>query len=302
MRRKSWRKELADEAEVGENNDSDDESEDDDGPRAHAVSAPVFTNARRKKRTPASSSSGVLTGGLTFCHHCRSTTRRPKMRCTLIKASTEMRCRNLFCDRCIENRYPQLTFDRSAEDFECPACCNYCNCSLCSRKRGEAYIPERNGGWRSWIARQGGSHRAAPTPTKKSKSNNLGMAPAATKTTKKPVIMTTTPTPDAEVFDGSWSATAVFTVSGEPLGSAFLQGNKARIVPVSQPTASPAAATSTPRTAAIAKTPACVYRETAQDVGAPRIPSGSRPRPAGAAEEKDEGEGEGEDGGPGTPG
>ncbi|KAH9014035.1 hypothetical protein EDB84DRAFT_859804 [Lactarius hengduanensis] len=42
MRRKSWRKELADEAEVGENNDSDDESEDDDGPRAHAVSAPVF--------------------------------------------------------------------------------------------------------------------------------------------------------------------------------------------------------------------------------------------------------------------
>ncbi|KAH9069513.1 hypothetical protein EDB83DRAFT_2372806 [Lactarius deliciosus] len=36
----------------------------------------------------------------------------------------------------------------------------------------------------------------------------------------------TTPTTDAEVFDGSWSATAVFTVSGEPLGSAFLQGNK----------------------------------------------------------------------------
>ncbi|KAH9069477.1 hypothetical protein EDB83DRAFT_2373413, partial [Lactarius deliciosus] len=72
------------------------------------------------------------------------TTRRPKMRCTLIKASTEMRCRNLLCDRCIENRYPQLTFDRSAEDFECPACCNYCNhcnCSLCSRRRGEAYIP-----------------------------------------------------------------------------------------------------------------------------------------------------------------
>ncbi|KAH9036072.1 hypothetical protein EDB84DRAFT_1197633 [Lactarius hengduanensis] len=168
------------------------------------------------------------------------------MRCTLIKASTEMRCRNLFCDRRIEKRYPQLTFDRAAEDFECPACRNYCNCSLCSRKRGEAYIPERSGGWRSWIARQGGSHRAAPIPAKKSKSNNLGTAPAATKTTKKPAIMTTTTTPDAEVFDGSWSATAVFTVSGEPLGSAFLQGNKARIVPVSQPTASPATATTTP--------------------------------------------------------
>ncbi|KAH9041038.1 hypothetical protein EDB85DRAFT_1923655, partial [Lactarius pseudohatsudake] len=146
MRRKSWRKELADEAEVGDNDDSDDEGDDDDGLRAHAISAPVFTGARRKKRTPASSSSGALPGGLSSCYHCRSTTRRPKMRCTLIKASTEMRCRNLFCDRCIEKRhalhpflrmqymflthlerrYPQLTFDRSAEDFECPACRNYC--------------------------------------------------------------------------------------------------------------------------------------------------------------------------------
>ncbi|KAH9167682.1 hypothetical protein EDB89DRAFT_1996256 [Lactarius sanguifluus] len=63
------------------------------------------------------------------------------MRCTLIKASPDKRCRNLFCDRCIEKRYPELTFD-SAEDFECPACCNYCNCP---RKRGEAYIRERDG-------------------------------------------------------------------------------------------------------------------------------------------------------------
>ncbi|KAH9167670.1 hypothetical protein EDB89DRAFT_107686 [Lactarius sanguifluus] len=251
MRRKSWRKELADEAEVGHNDDSDldsdDEGDHDDGPRAHAISAPVFTNARRKKRMPATSSSAMPPGGVTFCHHCRGTTRRPKMRCTLIKASTDKPCCNLFCDRCIEKRYPQLTFDRSAEDFERPACCNYCNCSLCSRKRGEAYIPERNGGWRSWIARQGGTHSAAPTPAKKSMRNNLGTAPAARKTTKKPAMMTTTTsTTDAEVFDGSRSATAVFMVSGEPLGSAFLQGNEARIVPVSQPTASPAAATTTP--------------------------------------------------------
>ncbi|KAH9019907.1 hypothetical protein EDB83DRAFT_2433635, partial [Lactarius deliciosus] len=91
------------------------------------------------------------------------------MRYTLIKASTDEQCRNLFCDLCIDKRYPQLTFDRSVEDFECPACRNYCNCSLYSRKRGEAYFPERDGGWRSWIARQGSSHRAAPFPTNKSK-------------------------------------------------------------------------------------------------------------------------------------
>ncbi|KAH9069586.1 hypothetical protein EDB83DRAFT_439816 [Lactarius deliciosus] len=38
-------------------------------------------------------------------------------------------------------------------------------------------------------------------------------------------------------------------------------------------------------TAAIAKTLACAHWETAQDGGAARVPSGSRPRPAGAAEE-----------------
>ncbi|KAH9036066.1 hypothetical protein EDB84DRAFT_1437744 [Lactarius hengduanensis] len=286
MRRKSWRKELADEAEVGHNDDSDNEGDDDDGPRAHAI--PVFTNARRKNRTPASSSSGVLAGGLTFCHHCRSTTRRPKMRCTLIKASTEM-------------RWPQPILR-----------------SLHRETRGEAYIPERNGGWRSWIARQGGSHSAAPTPAKKSKSNNLGTTPAATKTTKKPAIMATTTTTDAEVFDGSWSATAVFTVSGEPLGSAFLQTNKARIVPVSQPTASPATATTTPSApASFTSSPIAEPTQEQQQsqrrqhgfIGKPRKTWGrlvSLPDPdhdqLEQQKKKTKGKGEGEDGGPGTPG
>ncbi|KAH9019915.1 hypothetical protein EDB83DRAFT_119714 [Lactarius deliciosus] len=77
---------------------------------------PVFTNARRKKCSPASSPSGVLPCGLTLCHHYRCKTPLPKMRCMLIKASTDEQCRNLFCDLCIDKRYPQLTFDRSVED------------------------------------------------------------------------------------------------------------------------------------------------------------------------------------------
>ncbi|KAI9436041.1 hypothetical protein H4582DRAFT_496407 [Lactarius indigo] len=245
MRRKSWRKELADEVEVRHNDDSDNESSNDDGPRTHAISAPALTNARRKKRTPASSSSGVLPGGLTFCHHCRRKTPRPKMRCTLIKTSRDEQCRNLFCDLCIEKRYPQLTFDRTAGDFECPVCRNYCNCSHCSRKRGEAYVPERDGGWRSWLACQGGSHRAAPTPASKSSKSKEPVSVPPPPPAKQRPAKTTTTTTDAQVFDASWSATAVFTVSGEPLGSAFLHGNKARIVPVSQPTASPPPAATT---------------------------------------------------------
>ncbi|KAI9436837.1 hypothetical protein H4582DRAFT_362379 [Lactarius indigo] len=265
MRRKSWRKELADEVEVRHNDDSDNESSNDDGPRAHAISAPALTNAHRKKRTLASSSSCVLPGGLTFCHHCRRKTPRPKMRCTLIKTSRDEQCRNLFCDLCIEkryafhpslhiqyifltlleHRYPQLTFDRTAGDFECPVCRNYCNCSHCSRKRGEAYVPERDGGWRSWLARQGGSHRAAPTPASKSSKSKAPVSVPPPPAIQRPAKATTTTT-DAQVFDASWSATTVFTVSGEPLGSAFLHGNKARIVPVSQPTASPAPTAATP--------------------------------------------------------
>ncbi len=61
-------------------------------------------------------------------------------------------------------------------------------------------------------------------------------------------------TADTQVFDRSGSATAVFTVSGEPLGSAFLHVNKARIVPDPQATVSPsAAATTTVATSSIPK-------------------------------------------------
>ncbi|KAH8983644.1 hypothetical protein EDB92DRAFT_2106234 [Lactarius akahatsu] len=146
---------------------------------------------------------------------------------TLTKASTDEQCPNLFCGLCIEIQYPESTFDRTVEDFECPACCNYCNCSLCSWERGEAYISERDGGWRSWIARQGGSYRTAPIPAKKSKNKDPGAAQVPATTMRRATTMTTTMA-DAEVFD--WEL--------ERDGSVH-----ARIVPVSQHTASPAAAT-----------------------------------------------------------
>ena len=64
----------------------------------------------------------------------------------------------------LARRYPQLTFDLFADTFACPACSGYCNCSLCAPKRGEKYVPEREGGWRSWIAQQGGGSYLATVP------------------------------------------------------------------------------------------------------------------------------------------
>lgn len=99
---------------------------------------------------------------------------------------------------------------------------------------------------------------------------------------------TTTPTAAAtnvQVFDSSWSATAVFTVSGEPLDNEFLHGNTAHVVPVQQQITVPlpppvllpvTSLTSELSVAGAAKAPVLFHRETAQGVGSARVPPRSR--------------------------
>jgi hypothetical protein len=129
--------------------------------------APGLLNARPKKRRRPLPSSGSMT----YCHHCRCNTRKPKMRCTLIDTSASERCRTIYRDSGTEKRYtmrlilphklsnsrspgtqvPDITFNLFAET--CPFCSGYCNCSLCAPKRGEKYVPERNrGGSRGRVA------------------------------------------------------------------------------------------------------------------------------------------------------
>jgi hypothetical protein len=106
VRRKRRRKLLSDETEAEhqvKHDDGEHESEE-DGSRAHAIStpAPGLLNARPKKRRRTLPTSGSMT----YCHHCRCNTRRPKMRCTLmIDASAGEQCRKIYCDSCIEKRY-----------------------------------------------------------------------------------------------------------------------------------------------------------------------------------------------------
>jgi hypothetical protein len=91
-RKKSWRKALAESYEAAAAEDSDNKDEDVEGTQPVSSSLP----------SPQSSV-------LSFCHHCRRKTRRPKMRCTLIIKSGE-RCRKLYCDLCIERRCGSFFF------------------------------------------------------------------------------------------------------------------------------------------------------------------------------------------------
>ena len=108
---------FPDESETEYRNRHDDDDDDhksdeaDSCTRAISAPAPALLDARPEKRrrtttTPSSSSSTW-----SFCHHCRCKSRRPKMRCSVIVASTSERCRKLYCDGCIEKRYAaQLPF------------------------------------------------------------------------------------------------------------------------------------------------------------------------------------------------
>jgi hypothetical protein len=145
------------------------------------------------------------------------------------------------------SRYPHLTFDVSATVFPCPYCGKFCNCTQCARARGEEYIPERNGGWRKWgswpapaAAMTGPSITSSPPPSapkqqrRRARQSLVGVPKAASKGKRDGAGAVSIPT---EAFKGAslselenWR-TPVFTVTGEPLGEAFFEGNMPRVAP-----------------------------------------------------------------------
>ena len=92
-----------------------------------------------------------------YCHQCRRKTFYAKMTCT--------DCEKKFCVRCyafqyalfsffgfyIYNleaefvcvRYPECEFDTDDDEYSCPACEGFCNCTVCCLKRGEAHVGTR---------------------------------------------------------------------------------------------------------------------------------------------------------------
>ena len=100
-RRKPFPDEVETKYRIKHGNDGDDEHEIDKADsrtRAISAPAPALLDARPKKRCRTTSTTSSSSSAWTFCHHYRCKLRRPKMRCSVIIASTSEWCRKLYCD------------------------------------------------------------------------------------------------------------------------------------------------------------------------------------------------------------
>ncbi|KAF8837580.1 hypothetical protein BDN67DRAFT_909024 [Paxillus ammoniavirescens] len=190
--------------------------------RSPSVSVPPETDKPKPKPKPKlklklkSSRPGgnqEIVAEETFCHQCRSTNPRPKMRCS--NKVQGYVCGKRFCNRCILNRYPDITFDQFSAGFMCPACTNTCNCSHCARKRGEEYISMRGGGFAgSRIQTKVTLVRDEPKPMRNHRSppneNRADMS------------MTPTPEPSSNTAPPATFWAHVYGLEGERVGSAII--------------------------------------------------------------------------------
>ena len=91
---------------------------------------------------------------------------------------------NFACVLCLFFRYPECEFDADDDEYSrCPACEGFCNCTVCCRKRGEAYVGTRR------------CDKYTPPPPQRSARVNLGAKtdlPPPTSSSSTPKIKTTT--------------------------------------------------------------------------------------------------------------
>lgn len=113
-------------------------------------------------------------------------------------------------------RYSEIVFDAGQRAFVCPVCTNTCNCSVCSRRRGEVYYGERTGGLAA-AKRAPQQTASAPPPRKRARVADFSALAAA---------------------DGAgttyWGT--VYGLSGEKVGTAFVGDDGNDRVVVARPT------------------------------------------------------------------
>ncbi|KAJ9479961.1 zf-4CXXC_R1 domain-containing protein [Pseudozyma hubeiensis] len=110
--------------------EDEDEQEDDADAEDEVVAGSVDQKEPRKgkrARQPDVLPDGTI---LSSCHQCRRKTSNLKMHCSRVG------CTLMFCQRCITIRYDDVVFNPSAQNFVCPKCLGFCNCSICLRRSG----------------------------------------------------------------------------------------------------------------------------------------------------------------------
>ena len=89
------------------------------------------------------------------------------------------------CVVCLFFRYPECKFDADDDEYSCLACEGFCNCTVCCRKRGEAYVGTRRC-----------DKYTPPPPIQRPARVKLGaktnLPPPPTSSSSKPKIKTTT--------------------------------------------------------------------------------------------------------------
>lgn len=109
-------------------------------------------------------------------------------------------------------RYPDVTFDEHSAGFLCPVCTNTCNCSHCSRNRGEEFISMRLGGLAASLFKT-----KVTLVRDASKDKSIPRAPSP------PPSATPTPTPEPSATPMQTQFWAhVYGLEGERVGSAFM--------------------------------------------------------------------------------
>mmetsp|Transcript_47888 Transcript_47888/g.79349 ORF Transcript_47888/g.79349 Transcript_47888/m.79349 type:complete len:840 (+) Transcript_47888:171-2690(+) len=69
------------------------------------------------------------------CHQCKvKVSMSNLLRCTATSAVSGQKCKKKFCHSCLKRKY-SIELDKvDTGKWECPACCGFCSCAVCTRK------------------------------------------------------------------------------------------------------------------------------------------------------------------------
>ena len=104
-------------------------------------------------------------------------------------------------------RYPECEFDADDDEYSCPACEGFCNCTVCCRRRGEAYVGVRT------------CDKFTPPPQPQSRRVKRVKLGAKTNLPPPPLTTTIKTTTIPKGATNTWGS--LYSVTGERIGACF---------------------------------------------------------------------------------